>query len=305
MQLCYVDESGTPDVPGNSSHFVLAGLAIPIRRWKNCDAQIHSIKRNYSLEKAEVHVAWLLRPYLEQTRIAGFESLTHDQRRSQVQSARTAELLRLQRVGNSKRYHQTRKNYSKTLDYIHLTDGERRRVVLDIAKCVSGWEYARLFAECVDKLHFDPSRTPTTIDEQAFEQIVSRFERYLRNVGEEGRNYGLLIHDNNQTVARRHTLLMKRFHQRGTLWTQLNHIIETPLFVDSELTSLVQVADLCGYAIRRYLENDEEPLFDLVFQRADRHDGRVVGVRHFTSLGCLCKICISHSNRPLPVIQPT
>ncbi len=46
---------------------------------------------------------------------------------------------------------------------------------------------------------------------------------------------------------------MKSFYDKGTNWTDLEHIIETPLFVDSELTSLVQIADLCAYAIRRYL----------------------------------------------------
>ena len=38
--------------------------------------------------------------------------------------------------------------------------------------------------------------------------------------------HGLLIHDNNQAVARRHTELMKAFLQRGTLWTTIDHVIE-------------------------------------------------------------------------------
>ena len=63
------------------------------------------------------------------------------------------------------------------------------------------------------------------------------------------------------------------------------------LFVDSQLTSLVQISDLCSYALRRYLENGEEELFDLIFQRADRKDNVVVGVRHFSEIDCACKIC--------------
>ena len=106
--------------------------------------------------------------------------------------------------------------------------------------------------------------------------------------------YGLLIHDNNETVAKRHTELMKRFHERGTLWTEVNRIIETPLFVDSQLTGMIQIADLCAYALRRYLENQEDDLFDLVFARADRKGDTAVGVRHFTQPDCTCKICLSH-----------
>lgn len=115
---------------------------------------------------------------------------------------------------------------------------------------------------------------------------------------------GLLIHDNNQTIAKKHTELMRGFHFRGTIWTAIKHIIETPLFVDSSLTSMVQVSDLCAYALRRYLENHEDELFDLVFKRADRKGILTVGVRHFAAGGCTCKICDSHTLKT-PVVTAT
>ena len=88
---------------------------------------------------------------------------------------------------------------------------------------------------------------------------------------------------------------MKKFHKNGTLWVGVKNIIETPLFVNSELTSMVQMADLCSYAIRRYLENSETDLFDEIYKRADRKDSRVVGIRHYTDrTTCSCKICTSH-----------
>lgn len=290
MYLCYIDESGTSDIPGNTSHFVLAGLSIPIWYWKDCDREVETIKRKYALENSEIHIAWIIRPYLEQTRVKNFESLDYKQRRSQVESLRNAELLRLQRERNPKLYKQTKVNFRKTNSYIHLSFRERKNLIREIARCISQWGFARLFAECVNKIYFDPSKTQQNIDEQSFEQIISRFEQYLQiNSG-----YGLIIHDNNETVAKKHTALMKRFHQKGTLWTRISSIIETPLFVNSQLTSMVQIADVCAYALRRYLENNEEEFFGLVFQRADRKDGIVVGVRHFTSSGCACKICTVH-----------
>lgn len=88
---------------------------------------------------------------------------------------------------------------------------------------------------------------------------------------------------------------MRKFHKEGTLWTNIEHIIETPLFVDSELTSMIQIADLCSFAIRRYLENNENELFDLVFKRADRKHELSVGVRHFAKRNCVCKICVEHT----------
>lgn len=296
MYLCYIDESGTPDIPGNTSHYVLAGLSIPIWHWKTCDNDIDTIKKRYKLENAEIHVAWILRKYHEQSLIKNFASLDYNQRIYEVEKIRKSELLRLQRIGRQKRYTQAKKNFRKTKAYIHLTFNERSKFIEDVARCVSKWEFARLFAECIDKVHFDPSRTSFSVDEQAFQQVISRFEQYLEitrsTKGE--KNFGLIIHDNNETVAKKHTAMMKRFHKQGTLWTSILNIVETPLFVDSQLTSMVQIADLCSYALRRYIENDEERLFDLIFQRADRKDNIVVGVRHFTDMSCNCRICRSH-----------
>ena len=296
MHLCYVDESGTSDVPGTSSHFVLAGLAIPIADWKKFDAVLASLLQKYDLDGCEIHTAWILRKYIEQSHIADFDKLTRAARKSAVQKYRTGVLLALQKTGKPSHYRQTKKSYKHTSDYIHLTHKERKALILEIANAVSGWSTAKLFAECIDKVHFDPAKSANkTIDVQAFEQLVSRFEQYLEKTGNnDPANYGLIVHDNNETVARKHTELMRSFHKKGTVWTNIKRIIETPLFVDSKLTGMVQIADLCSYALRRFLENGEEELFDLIFSRADRVGNRVLGVRHFSDMRCACKICTAH-----------
>jgi len=294
MHLCYIDESGTSQVPGNSSHFVLAGLSIPVAKWKYCDARIRSIKEKYDLKNMEIHTAWLLRKYIEQKKIHNFSTLDYSKRRLKIENIRNRELLRLQSIG-SRSYKQIKKNYQKTKDYIHLTYDERFSFVKEIATEVASWDFSRLFAECIDKLFFTSLMREHSVDVQAFEQVVSRFEIFLKNVNvHESEDYGLLIHDNNETISLKHTKLMKSFYESGTLWTNITKIIETPLFVNSQLTSMVQIADLCSYSLRRYLEKSEEDLFDLVFCRADRKAGRVVGVRHFTGNRCQCKICMSH-----------
>jgi hypothetical protein len=153
-----------------------------------------------------------------------------------------------------------------------------------------------LFAECVDKTHFKPAIAKLSVDEQAFEQLVSRFEHYLKIFSKStiSKQYGLLIHDNNETVNKHHTRLMKTFHRHGTFWTDIHNIIETPLFVDSQLTSMVQLADVCSYAIRRYLEKSEDTLFSEIFKIADKKGGKVVGARHFTMHSCTCRVCQTH-----------
>jgi len=203
---------------------------------------------------------------------------------------RKKELYRLQN-NKLKIYHRIKKIYKKTEPYIHLTHDELKSVIIKFSEIISKWGFARLFAECIDKTHFDPYLTAQSVEEQAFEQVVSRFEHYLQNVSFKQKGMGLLIHDNNPTLSKRLTDLMVVFHNKGTFWTKIKSIIETPLFVDSQLTCMVQAADLCSYSLRRYFEKGEDELFKNIFERADRKGNRMVGIRNFTDENCQCMIC--------------
>ncbi len=212
---------------------------------------------------------------------------------------RQTNLKNLLRTKNRKTYTQAKKNYKHTEPYIHLTYDERVNFIQDIADLVGTSRYLRIFAECIDKNHAAtvPHRP---LDEQALEQIVSRFEHYMSNIAHSTSKahltskesiYGLLIHDNCQTISEKHTKLMQEFHKKGTLWTRINHVVETPFFVDSQLNSMLQIADVCAIALRRYFENNEDDLFNRIQSRFDRNKGRLVGVRHYASSSCSCKIC--------------
>lgn len=294
MYICYIDESGVPEIPGNTSHYVLAGLALPVSEWKGFEFKIEALKNKYGLKGQEIHTAWLLRKYFEQSKIGNFENLTRKERIQEIKSYRIKELYSNQKNGKS--YRQMKKNFKMTEAFVHLTYRERFSFVKEVASLISSENSMRLFAECVDKVHFSPEKAGKSVDEQAFEQVVSRFEAFLNSRERSGDNrFGLLVHDNNQTVALKHTNLMRKYYEKGTPWLEkINHIVETPLFVDSQLTNMVQMADICSYALRRYLENQEEDLFRLVFKRADRAYGRSVGVRHFSDGNCECAICKNH-----------
>lgn len=292
VYFCYIDESGTPQVPGNTSHYVLCGVSLPVKYWKRCDKSIHSIKHKYGLKDAEIHTGWIMRTYLEQSKIPNFERLSFDERRSEVIKLRKAEVFRIQKGKDTKGLKQLKKNYKHTEAYIHLTHEERMNFLREIADIIGKSGFIRIFAECIDKVFFDPTKSKLSVDEQALEQIVSRFEHYMSNVASKGECiHGLLIHDNNETVCKKHTALMKQFHKKGTFWTSIKHIVETPFFVDSELTEMIQIADLCSIALRRYFENGETDLFARISPRFDKHHGKLVGVRHFTETDCNCLIC--------------
>ena len=301
MHLCYIDESGTPEITGNTSHYVLAGLTIPIDKWKTCERDIQKIKDKYFLSTAEIHTAWLVRRYLEQSKIPNFETLSYAQRRFEAEKYRRAELLRLNSPRNKKQYSQTKKNYAQTEAYIHLTFNERCQFVYEIAQKIGSWRFARLFAECIDKIHFNIATSPVSIDEQAFEQIVSRFEQYLQIYTKSSRvtQFGLLIHDNNETVCKKHTSMMRQFHRTGTFWTKIRNTIETPLFVDSRASRVIQLADHIAYAVFRRYNHGDSQYFDIIAHKFHQTDGVVHGLAHKQKSNprCMCLACSSRRTR--------
>lgn len=286
MYICYLDESGTPEHGASTNHFVLLGLAIPSETWKVKDAQVATIKAKYGLQHAEIHTAYMARDYPEQRAVPNFEVLTPQARKQGVLAARTLKLARATKKSQTK---ELLKNYRKTDAYIHLTRAQRVDCLRELAQLLNSWADVRAFADAHSKPH--TKHVPDHFD-MAFEQVVTRFNTFL---GKTGGTLGILVQDNNETVSRRLTQIMRHYHAKGTVFAHIDNIVETPLFVDSELTSMVQLADLCAYATRRFFENGERNLFDLIRPRFDRWHGNLVGLRHFTaSHKCRCDVCLDH-----------
>jgi hypothetical protein len=286
VYICYLDESGTPEAGGSADHFVLLGLAVPADTWKTKDAEVYAIKGKYGLEDREIHTAWMLREYPEQQTIPDFGAMDWESRRRATLAVRAMNLTR-PRTNSQQRT--LLKNYRKSEDYVHLTRIERSQLAQELADVVGSWDDARVFADAQAKRHAGGVAS----FEFAFEQVVTRFNTFLTLT--DGPS-GLLVQDNNQTVSRKLTETMRRFNSRGTTWTAIGRIIETPLFVDSALTSMVQMSDLCAYATRRYFEKAETDLVDRIKPRIDRKpDGSLVGIRHFTGkYRCHCDVCEEH-----------
>ena len=293
LRICYLDESGTPELTGGTSHFVLLGVSISGETWKEKDRQISRIKQRFGLADAEIHAGWLARRYVEQEKIKDFEKLSEADRRNEVRKARNAFLVSKAAVKGVKSVESDRKNFKKTDAYIHLTRAERLDLLRQVSEAVASWNDCHLFTESSDKTAFKGIAPRTPPFEEAFAQVVSRLHRFLST--QNPREHALLVQDRNEVMAKRLTTLMREFHRQGTRWTTLPLIIETPLFVDSHLTSMVQVADLCAYAVRRFCENGERPLFDIILPRFHSQNGRMVGARHYVGQKpCGCHICLNH-----------
>ncbi len=292
MYILYVDESGVEELNVPPPHFILLGLMIPAVEWKSLDAAIEAVKSRFELSGIEIHTAWMARRYSEQEKVAGFAALDRKSRTRtfQLEVQRRSGVLGVR--GNTKKIKAYRRETRETGRYAHLTRVERWTCLKELAAELAKWPGITLFADAISKPDYIAgTRTPY---EMAFEQVLTRYQAHLARVA----GTGIVVHDNNTTVAPRLHQLARKFHEQGTFYRQIPNIVETPLFVDSGLTAMIQMADLCSFALRRALERNDFELWGLLQSCVDEYHGKKVGVRHFTGpRNCSCPTCVAHGRR--------
>jgi hypothetical protein len=117
------------------------------------------------------------------------------------------------------------------------------------------------------------------ISEYLFTQVASRFDMFLgriyRNTGEHER--GIAIFD--KTASEIEIQKWSRtFQQIGHQWgSRLHNFAEVPLFLDSKMSRLIQLADLVAYAIYRKYESGDASLFSIIENCFDTEGGIVHG----------------------------
>lgn len=303
MYLLYCDAAGTPEVadPG-SRNFVLLGLAIPENNWFAFEKRLSTLKRQYAHQgrSFELHAKDICRNYTEQERIADFDDLDYAARRARVLEMRNTKLLGLSRDQRRDRLAM----YRATDPFVHLSRTERSALFEDALRLIGSHRQVRLFAEVVDKKHLLARTGELNPVRHALEQLLSRFDQFLGRVQRAGRRQaGLVVMDKDQANEAKMRQLTEEFRTRGHMFGSLQYVLETPFFVDSATVNAVQCADLCAYAVRRYVEygtgtadTHEERLFRLLWPRFDQSRGRLHGIRHFCRPGsCTCLVCDARS----------
>ena len=194
MQLLYVDESGNSHIDPSNTHFVLAGITMDAAYWKQHNEQIENIKQSYDLDEQEIHTAWLLKTYGFQEKIPNFSSLDKANRKQAAEAFIQAQV--------KKSSPGTRKNIKKDwkiiASYCHLLKAERFEFINDICLQFSKWGHMRIFLIVVDKRSYKPTYS---IYEDSFEQMISRFQRFIQNVFPN--DYGIVAMDNNQSISQK------------------------------------------------------------------------------------------------------
>ena len=182
----------------------------------------------------------------------------------------------------------------RTPPWDRMTPADRRGVIKAVLKIFAGsYDTARAFACAIHK----PSYTRIDPMELAFEDLCSRFDRYLSGMRESGdRQRGLLILDESAYETSLQKLAIN-FRLLGTRWGVIHNLAEAPLFISSQVSRAVQLADHIAYAVfRRYNAGDTNYL-DIIAAKFHEVDGVIHGMSHKHNLNtrCLCFACASRA----------
>ena len=117
----------------------------------------------------------------------------------------------------------------------------------------------------------------------AFEQLTSRFDLFLKRLhhkhGDSQR--GLMLFDKSTTEKRIQTLA-REFKYSGHSWGTTKNYAEVPVFLDSQASRLIQLADLVAYSLFRFFESGDSSFYDIIKNCFDSEGGTQHGlyIRH-------------------------
>lgn len=275
MYFFYADESGTldPTTKGQRADgsefekdhlYVLAAVSLYEGRWNRFDKAINSKKRE----------------------------LLDVLKRSPTATPQL-ELLDCEVKSTWLRVPKQRKAKSPFLDC--LTDNDRTAIANLYHEQLKN-HYMRAFAVVIDKRYLRNYIDASKLHRKGWELLLEPIERFLAE--EHDKHKGVMVADD---VSKQHNRRLAAKHQyfqvAGTSSGQrLHHIVELPLFVPSELSNGVQLADLVAYNVFRCFR-DEDSSYDY-FSRclphiwASKQTGKnaIEGLRVFPPESPLCDL---------------
>ncbi len=139
-----------------------------------------------------------------------------------------------------------------------------------------------VFAAVIEKGGTEPI-DPVAV---AFEQVCSRFDKYLLRLHRSGDTQrGLIVFDK-ATYESQIQNLATDFRRVGHRWGVIRNLTEVPLFLDSRASRILQLADLIAYALFRYYERGDTRFMEPITMRLDRVGGAMQGLYlHLHSVG--------------------
>ena len=127
------------------------------------------------------------------------------------------------------------------------------------------------------------------------EEMAGHFDAYLGSLEAAGdKQRGLMIFDQSRhekTVQ----ALMTQFRTTGASFGRVKRLAEVPLFTDSKITRMLQLADFVAYAVYRRYESGDASYFDMILPAFHEASGIVHGLVHLHAdhKTCYCPGCLS------------
>lgn len=132
----------------------------------------------------------------------------------------------------------------------HLGDAELQQLV-ELYYRQLEYHHMSVFSVIIDKRHLHDYMDQEKIHRKSWELLLELVEQFMRV--RHDKHQALMINDDiskqvNRSLAMKHAYILEEGTRNGT-W--LKHVCEMPMFVRSELSNGVQLADLCSYNIYR------------------------------------------------------
>lgn len=253
MYFFYFDESGSrdPDIGGNGKPakdhlYVLLAIGIWEGHWRK-------------LDKAVSHVKLELADYLRRDAKGTFDLADCEVKSNWIRNEK--------------------ERYEKSPFLATLAPEDRERLVRTFYEQLPQVR-ATIFASVIDKRRLHDHMTHETMHKKAYEMILERIQHFMAEY--HPKHNALMVMDDtgkalNRAVAMKHAY----FQRAGNEHVQFRSVVEYPFFTASELSTGVQLADLCAYNIYRAFKdrNFTYPYFELLlpyfYKRAnqERLDG--------------------------------
>ena len=159
----------------------------------------------------------------------------------------------------------------------HHLKAEREQAISDALTAGVSRRYprhTRLFAAVIEKQNFSGQ----DIAQVAFEQLSSRFDQFLGRLHLKGDTQRGLILFDKCSIEQRIQTLAREFKNSGHSFGVTRNYAEVPVFIDSQASRMIQLADLVAYAIFRNFEYNDPTYYQLISQCFDTDGGVVHGL---------------------------
>lgn len=177
--------------------------------------------------------------------------------------------------------------------------GSWRRIPGEVRRSILADVLSLLGKSVPHKRLFAVARSPGAVShadplERVFEELLLRFSAYLQHTerNSQQRSLGIVVADKAK-YERILQPVVNAWRETGTRFGRLTRVSEVPLFVDSEATRFIQLADFVAHSVYRHYQAGDDSMLKPLLPGFDGSGGKLHGLVHLTvdPKHCVCHAC--------------